>query len=233
MSTLVNILSIPDPNISADRVPDGPTYPELSAEVIQTIHLAVTTNAFIPGPMSGCLFCMDYSFANSQQFDILFTDIIETTGRAAAAIHTYLAICATTIYDTYLTGFNVTENVQLATTTSVRTPGPCSTHQCAGFVSVTTLLAVHLVLVMVITTLFVTQARYSRCSNTWHAVAQLVASEELAGVLDHSINAKDNVVTKQLRATNKDGFVKLGQTSESGRVQVSRLPNKREKTRGD
>ncbi|KAJ3568709.1 hypothetical protein NPX13_g6324 [Xylaria arbuscula] len=230
---LVNILPIPDPNISNLTLAKGWTYPELSAEVIRTILLAVTTNAFIPGSMSGCLFCMDYSFANSQQFDILFTDIVETTGRAAAAIHTYLAICATTIYDTYLSGFNVTENVQLATTASVRTPGPCSTHECAGFISVTTLLGLHSVLVAVITTLFVTQARYSSCSNTWHAVAQLMASEELAGVLEHSNRAKDDVVAQHLRIIEGDDFVRLGQTSGSTRVQVLRMPSKEEKTGGD
>ncbi|KAI0521385.1 hypothetical protein F5B22DRAFT_571499 [Xylaria bambusicola] len=225
----MNILSLPDPAIPDGIGTYGLAFPELSANVIQTILLAVVTNSFIPGSISGCFFCQDYSFSNSQAFNLLFTDTIESSGRAAAALHTYFAICAMTIYDTYLSGFNVTETVQLATTISIRTPGPCSKYQCTGFISVTTLLGVHLVIVMIITTVFVAQARYSRCSNTWHAVAQLMASEELAGVLDRSNNAKDDVITENLRADNKDDFVKLGRTNGSNRVQVLGVADKAKK----
>ncbi len=61
------------------------------------------------------------------------------------------------------------------------------------------LLGVRLVIVMAITALFVAQAGYLRCSNTWHAVAQFIASGELEDVLDRSNNARDSLITKALK----------------------------------
>ncbi|KAI1426413.1 hypothetical protein F5Y12DRAFT_794299 [Xylaria sp. FL1777] len=228
----MDILPTPDPGIPGNKTVDGLTFSELSAVVIRSILFGLTTNNFVPGSISGCIFCNDYSFATSQGFCLLFTDIIESTGRAAPALHSYLALSATSAYDTFLKGFNITETVELATTTSVRTPGPCSEYRCSGFISVTTLLGVHLVIVMAITALFVAQARYSRCSNTWHAVAQLVASEELQDVLVQSNNAKDTLITKALQRDKSDYFVKLGQASGSNRVRFLKQDDNEEKVSG-
>ncbi|KAI0427204.1 hypothetical protein F5Y09DRAFT_316916 [Xylaria sp. FL1042] len=69
------------------------------------------------------------------------------------------------------------------------------------------------------------QARYSRCSNTWHAVAQLVASEELEDILNQSNNAKDSLITKALKQDQSDDLVTLGVTSGSDRVQILKQPS--------
>ncbi|KAI0543199.1 hypothetical protein GGR58DRAFT_13741 [Xylaria digitata] len=215
----MDILARPEASVASPNARDGLTPGELTAAILQTAVMGVMTNTFLPGSISGCLFCNDYSFATSQEFGLLFTDIIESTGRAASALHIYIALAAATVYDIYSKGFDVTEAVDLAVTTSVRTPGPCSEHRCSGFITVTTLLGVHLVLVMALTALFVGQVKYSRCSNTWHAVAQLM-SEELESVIDKSNNAKDRLITKALKNDGADHFVKLGQASGSTRVQI-------------
>ncbi|KAI1300962.1 hypothetical protein F5Y03DRAFT_385819 [Xylaria venustula] len=216
----MNILTTLDPDVTENKTRDGLTYPELSAVVLGTTLLAATTSNLIPGSILGCIFCADFSFTASQEFCLLFTDIIESTGRAAPAVHTYFAVSALESYNTYLKGFNITESVELTTTASVRTPGPCSEYKCSGFISVIVLLGAHLVLVIVITALFVAQARYSRCSNTWHAVAQLFASEELQDILYQSNNAKDTQITESLARDGKDDFVTLGLISDSDRVQI-------------
>ncbi|RWA08459.1 hypothetical protein EKO27_g6653 [Xylaria grammica] len=215
----MEILAKSDESVTGPKAIDGLTSAELSAVILQTSIIGVTTNLFLPGSISGCLLCNDYSFATSQEFGLLFSDIIESTGRAASALHAFIALASATVYDTYLKAFNITELVDISVTTLVRTPGPCSKHRCSGFITVTALLCAHLVIVMVITALFVGQVRYSRCSNTWHAVAQLI-SEELEDVLDKSNNAKDGLITKALRSDGKDDFVKLGLTSGSARVQI-------------
>ncbi|GAW12328.1 hypothetical protein ANO14919_016930 [Xylariales sp. No.14919] len=215
----MEILAKSDESVTDTKAIDGLTSAELSAVILQTSIIGVTTNLFLPGSISGCLLCNDYSFATSQEFGLLFSDIIDSTGRAASALHAFIALASATVYDTYLKAFNITELVDVSVTTLVRTPGPCSKHRCSGFITVTALLGAHLVIVMVITALFVGQVRYSRCSNTWHAVAQLI-SEELEDVLNKSNNAKDGLITKALRSDGKDDFVKLGLTSGSARVQI-------------
>ncbi|KAI8946815.1 hypothetical protein F4801DRAFT_596024 [Xylaria longipes] len=192
---------------------------ELTAALLQRSVIGEATNTLIPGSTSGCVFCTDYSVPTSAEYDLLFTDTIQSTGRAAPALHTSIAIIAAAAYDTLLRAFNVTEAVELTTTTSVHTPGPCSEHRCYGFISVITLLGTHLVFVTLITTLYIGQVRYSRLSNTWHTISQLMG-EELEDVLDRGNNAKDKSIMKALKCDGRDDFVRLGLASGSTRVQV-------------
>ncbi|TRX88438.1 hypothetical protein FHL15_010628 [Xylaria flabelliformis] len=210
----MDILRKLDSNAADIKTPEG-----LSAAVLQRTVMTLVTNNLLPDSISRCIFCSDYSVPTSSEFALLFTDIIESTGRAAAAVHSYITLNAATSYDALLKVFNVPEVVELAATTSARTPGPCSKHQCSGFISVTTLLGVHLIVVAVITALYISQVRYSRLSNTWHAISQLMG-EELDDVLSQSNNAKDKSISEALKCDGRDDFVRLGLTSGSTRVQI-------------
>ncbi|KAI3332145.1 hypothetical protein HD806DRAFT_518947 [Xylariaceae sp. AK1471] len=216
----MDILPKPDGSmIDVKSATDGQTPAGASAAILQAFAQGAATNQFTPGSIAGCELCNDISIATIPEIALLFTDIIEATGRAAAALHSLTALVSASVYDKLLKVFNATEEVNMAVTTSVRTPGPCSQYQCSGFISVTTLLGVHMVIVATITTLYVSQVRYSRCSNTWHAVSQLM-SEELEDVLNQGNNAEDKTITRALKRDEKDDFVKLGLAGDSIRVQV-------------
>jgi hypothetical protein len=165
------------------------------------------------------VFCDTYSLELPYDLSLLFTDIIESTGRAAAALHSHTALLSSTAYDKLIKVFNRTEEVHMAVSTTVRTPGLCSDYRCSGFIAVTTLLGVHLAIVAAITTLYVSQVRYSRCSSTWHAVSQLI-SDELEDTLNQGNNSRDRFITKALKRDGKNNLVKLGLTDDGTRVQV-------------
>ncbi|KAI0449960.1 hypothetical protein F5B21DRAFT_529373 [Xylaria acuta] len=210
----MDILRELDLSTASINTPEG-----LSAAILQRTVMIVVANNLFPDSISGCIFCSDYSIPTSSEFALLFTDIVESTGRAAAAVHSYIALNAATTYDELLKVFDISEVIEIAAIASVRTPGPCSRYRCSGFISVTTLLGAHLVIVAAITALYVSQVRYSRLSNTWHAISQLMG-EELEDVLNKSNNAKDKSITEALKCDGRDDFVRLGLTSGSTRVQV-------------
>ncbi|KAI8623927.1 hypothetical protein F5Y19DRAFT_491832 [Xylariaceae sp. FL1651] len=214
------------------EVVDGLTPAEASSTYLERYVIRIVTNSLSPDSITGCVFCADYSIAVPLELGLLFSDVIESTGRAAAALHSFTAIISSTAYDNMIKLFNVSEEVNMTTTISVSTPGPCSDHRCFGFISMTTLLGVHLVIVAVITTLYVGQVRYSRCSNTWHAISQLM-SQELDDALEQGNNAKDSVITKSLKREGKDDFVKLGLTGDSNRVQVIKYASNNQRPIGD
>ncbi|KAI1754133.1 hypothetical protein F4782DRAFT_539362 [Xylaria castorea] len=210
----MDILRKLDSSASDINTPEG-----LSATILQKTIITIVTNDLFPDSISGCIFCYDYSVSTSSEFALLFTDVIESTGRAAVAVHSYITLNAAVGYDIVLEAFNVPELVEIAATTSARTPGPCSEYRCSGFISVTTLLGVHLIIVAAITALYIIQVRYSRLSNTWHAISQLIG-DELDDVLTQSNNAMDKSISNALKSDGRDDFVRLGLTSGSTRVQV-------------
>ncbi|XXH04092.1 hypothetical protein Hte_010503 [Hypoxylon texense] len=130
-----------------------------------------------------------------------------------------IGIVSATIFDGMIKVFNLTEEVSMAVTTTVNTPGPCSSYQFSGFISVVILLAVHLATVAVITVLYVTQVRLSRYSNIWHAVSQLVG-EELKDTLEQGNSTKDKVIAKTLKRERRDDFVKLELLGDSSQVEI-------------
>ncbi|CZR67554.1 uncharacterized protein PAC_17453 [Phialocephala subalpina] len=126
---------------------------------------------------------------------------------------------ATTIMDDYQSSLGELQDTQLATTTTARTPGPCSKHSCAGFVTVTTLLGVHLVCVMAITALYLRQARYSRYGNVLHTAAQLM-SDDLREIFQQADSKGDK---EELERDGKDDFVKVAKSRFDGKIEVVRL----------
>jgi hypothetical protein len=225
----MDILSEPVVSI-ADM--DGLAPAIKDAQLCAYTALLASTKTLIPGTAQGCYFCNDYGSPIPPELAILFTDIIESTERAAAALHSLFVLITASSYDKLSKGFNVFEEVTIAVTTSVRTPGPCSDYSCSGFITVATLIGVHLILVATISALFVGQVRYSRCTNTWHAVSQLM-SEELVDALNQGNNAKDESITRALKRDGKDDFMKLGLTGDHTRIQVVKHADDDRRPSGD
>ncbi|KAI1778473.1 hypothetical protein F4818DRAFT_438633 [Hypoxylon cercidicola] len=191
-----------------------------SSSYFQRFVVKTATSGFMPNTsFTACVFCTNYGEVFHTDMDLLSSDIIESSGRAAAALQSYVGVMSATIYDGMIKIFNLSEEVSMATTTTVNTPGPCSDHPCSGFISVMALLGVHLATVVVITILYVSQVRFSRYSNIWHAVSQL-AGEELKDTLEQGNSAKDKVIVETLRHEKRDDFVKLELLSDGSRVEI-------------
>lgn len=164
------------------------------------------------------------------EYSFLFSSILLGTptqaGRAADALHAFLAVAGFNVYDQFLVAsMNVAEKVQLVTVVEVTVPGtwPATAAGSAGLIAVGCVLAVYLALIASITVLYVRHTRYSRCGNVWHVVSQLAASEELAETLQLCNNDGDKVVGKDLKK-KKSGrtevLVRLAQNGLNEDVKV-------------
>ncbi|KAI4858946.1 hypothetical protein F4820DRAFT_467585 [Hypoxylon rubiginosum] len=191
-----------------------------SSAYLQRFVVKTATSELTPNvSYVGCVFCTNSGEILHNDLNLLFSDVIESSGRAAAALQSVISVLSATIFDGMIKVFNLTEEVSMAVTTTASTPGPCSSHQCSGFISVMVLLVVHLAAVAVITALYVSQVRFSRYSNIWHAVSQLVG-EELKDTLEQGNDAKDKDVVEALKRERKDDFVKLEPLGDSSRVEI-------------
>ncbi|KAI0197731.1 hypothetical protein F4808DRAFT_452373 [Astrocystis sublimbata] len=218
---LMDMIILNKPNIttSASMMPDELEQAELTAALLQQSIIGRLTYYLIPGPIGGCVFCNDFISIVPPEQNLVFTDIIQSTGRAALALQSVFAMDAAAYYGTLSRGFNVTGPVEMTTTMLVRTPGPCSQHQCTGFILVATLSAAHLVTIAIITALYIGQVRYSHLSNTWHTISQLIG-EELEDALSQGSNAKDESIWPATSRPERDYFVRLGMTGGSTRGEV-------------
>lgn len=152
----------------------------------------------------------------------ILEDTILSTGRASEAIKVYITSISMTIYYLYQKKFTVSEEVSLTSVNHVLTANDCKEQgACSGFVSVVTLLGVHLAIVSVITTLYLTQTRFSRHSNIWHAVSQLI-SQDLDDILEISHNMGDKDVIAAVRSEGNDHEVRLGGCLHGGRVKIKK-----------
>ncbi|XXH00536.1 hypothetical protein Hte_006884 [Hypoxylon texense] len=169
-----------------------------------------------------CYACDGQAYLEHPVLAMLFTSIIAETGRAANAIQSLMTVVGLSWFDGYLSSLEELQWADIVRTKVVRTPGPCSEYGCGGYISVVTLLVVHLVYVAVITILYVRQVRYSRYDNIWHTISQLVATE-LRAPLEEANNAGDNVVKSSCQEL-EDDRVQLGKVPGTGRIEVIKLP---------
>lgn len=170
-----------------------------------------------------CWRCLATGSSMSPKTQALFQSIINSTNRAALALHTWISVAAFASYYEVLPSMNGFDNVILQSVVDTKTPGPCtSAANCAGFIAVSTLLGIHLTLVAVITLLFLRQARFSRISSIWHTFAQLVG-EELNDILVYSNQQSDDKVVEMIQTQGKDDFVTLSQVKHSSKVEVTKL----------
>jgi hypothetical protein len=215
-NNLTTITQIDNTNITisfgsiTDRLPELSIYYILSNEV-------APNSTFI-----SCFNCDSQGVDTHPNVAVLFNSIITYTQRPVQAMQSFMTNMATTILDDYQSTVGGLQDAQLATTTTVRTPGPCSQHSCAGFITVATLLCLHLLCVIAISALYVRQACYSRFGNIWHAVSQLM-SDELKETLRDGGDRSDETIKKSLKLEGKDCFVKLEKSSYDGKIEVVKL----------
>ncbi len=172
------------------------------------------------------LACYHCTCGSVAEFHIDLTTVlantINSTLRAADILQTNLFSIAMTVYYQSLETFTVPENVTISSIRTVMTAQGCKIRGgCSGFVSVLTLLAVHITVILVITTLYTMRTRFSKPSNVWCAVSQL-ASDELCDVMDTSGGLSDKIVAQGMEREGKDYAVKIGNLPGSKGVGVLR-----------
>ncbi|KAI0144381.1 hypothetical protein GGR57DRAFT_517998 [Xylariaceae sp. FL1272] len=147
-------------------------------------------------------------------------NMFDSTARAVDMLQTYLTSIVTTCYYDSLKKFTAAENVTLASVETVITAHGCGARGgCSGFITVTSLLVVHIAVVLAITTRYTTQIRYSRYSNVWYAIAQL-NSEELRDVMDSCSCSSDKDAECTMEEAGKDELVNIGRMLHSERVGI-------------
>ncbi|KAI8629880.1 hypothetical protein F5Y19DRAFT_464219 [Xylariaceae sp. FL1651] len=171
--------------------------------------------------LSLCFFCTTNGYSVNPEISLLFNDVVTQTGRASSALSALATTVYAAVYYTYLSSLQVPQTAQIVTTTIVRTPGPCSTNGCPGFISVTALILAHLLCVATVTVLYVQQVRYSRHGSIWHTISQLVAND-LTDVLEEANHASDRYVEHAMAEGSKDGLVKVRRRGAHGRVEFAR-----------
>ncbi|KAI0172681.1 hypothetical protein GGR52DRAFT_417456 [Hypoxylon sp. FL1284] len=158
-----------------------------------------------------CSPCSGYTSALADDSGVLFTRVVDSTGRAAPAVDALLFHIASVWYYRVLPLFDRPTTVQAVFSGSFSAPTAW-----AGLVAVLAVLAVHLLCVWAVAGLYVARVRYTRQGNVWHAVAQLL-SPETRPMLDASNEMDDDEVLEKWRG--RDAWVSIGR-SKTGRVEV-------------
>lgn len=172
------------------------------------VFTSLTQNMVVNASTVLCYSCDANGYLVHPIFAMLFSSVIAETNRAANALQSYMTTIGWSLYDSYLNSLGVRQQAEMATTKMVQTPGSCSHNGCGGFIAVITLVGIHLVYVVVIVMLYVTQIRYSLYDNVWHTVSQIVGNE-LMDILGLTNNMGDKAA-KPCFEGGGDYHVKLG-----------------------
>jgi hypothetical protein len=183
------------------------------------LYNIVASGAFVNLTFFLCPICIGNGLLVNIDMAILFNTLITSTQRPVQAMQSFSTTIAASIFNDYQSSLGGAQEAQLATTTTARTPGPCSQHGCAGFITVVTLVVAHVVCVAAITALYLRQARYSRIGNIWHVVSQLV-SDELKETLAQGGDKSDVTINKSLKREGHDYFVRIKRSPYDGRIEV-------------
>ncbi|KAI0514355.1 hypothetical protein F5B22DRAFT_237310 [Xylaria bambusicola] len=205
--------------VNYSTVGDVMTVGRLTTAVLEVIMYYQLTPGFQPNvSMSLCYFCTTNGYSVNPEISLLFSDVVSRTGRAANALLSLTTIIFASVYYTYLSTLQVRQDGRIVAVTTVSAPGPCSKgiNSCSGYASVTTLLAIHLLCVAVITVVYVRQIRYSRHGNIWHTISQLTG-DGLTDVFKEAQHASDADVE---RIVDKDYKVKVGRRRAGGPVEA-------------
>ncbi|KAI0542928.1 hypothetical protein GGR58DRAFT_519190 [Xylaria digitata] len=169
--------------------------------------------------IASCNFCNGYGEPVSHEISLLFGDTVAETGRAANALLSLITTIFTSIYYSFLGTLKITSGARVVAATTVRTPGPCSTNGCRGYVIVSTLVLLHIICVVTIAALYVAQVQYSHYGSVWHTIAQL-RGDDLTDVLEDAHDASDAVVERVLKTQDKSEPLKVRRQRITGRVEL-------------
>ncbi|KAI1391859.1 uncharacterized protein F4822DRAFT_107362 [Hypoxylon trugodes] len=169
-----------------------------------------------------CRFCGGTTnLVLNDKLSALMSDIIQQTGRAANAMLSLISTTWANLYYTYVDSMAILQHARMSRIMKVQAPGSCK-KGCPGFITVATLLGIHLLYVTIITTLYFRQVRYSRQANIWHAISQLV-SGDLKETLENANDASDEDVYKAEEKKDTDYLVRLERLEGSGRIEFVRV----------
>ncbi|KAI1154041.1 hypothetical protein F4825DRAFT_207502 [Nemania diffusa] len=164
-----------------------------------------------------CDHCDIFGGGVSDDIAALFQHIVNTTGRAAVAVDTYLAMLSRSWFYSLLQKFDVPGTVITAFATTVLLP-----IRWSGLAAVLSLVATNTVLTWIITVLYVLRTRFTFAGNYWHAVSQLIYKDTLP-LLEKGGEMKDEDVAEELDMELEDFLVKIDRLEIGGRVSVVKV----------
>ncbi|KAI1748689.1 hypothetical protein F4782DRAFT_515928 [Xylaria castorea] len=179
--------------------------------------IGVWGNTVLGTSVGMCNHCVIFGGGVSDDIAALFQYIINTTGRSAVAIDTYLTMLSRSWYYALLPKFDVPGNVDTAFVAEVLLP-----LRWSGLTAVIVLVGINTVLVWIILVLYIHRTRFTLAGNYWHAVAQLV-SKETFPLLEKSGEMNDEDVTERLDLESEDFLVKIDRSLRDGLVTVVRV----------
>ncbi|KAI0864886.1 hypothetical protein F4860DRAFT_382635 [Xylaria cubensis] len=179
--------------------------------------IGVWGNTVVGTSVGMCNHCVLFGGGVSDDIAALFQYIINTTGRSAVAIDTYLTMLSRSWYYSLLPKFDVPGNVSAAFVAEVLLP-----LRWSGLTAVIVLVATNTVLMWIILVLYIQRTRFTLAGNYWHAVAQLVSKETIP-LLEKSGEMEDEDVKERLDLESEDFLVKIDQSEGDGRVTVVKV----------
>ncbi|KAI0537909.1 hypothetical protein GGR58DRAFT_513421 [Xylaria digitata] len=186
-----------------------------------TLILGVTNEVWLNTgngvSVSMCNRCEIFGFGVSDDIAALFQRIINTTGRSAIAIDTYIAMLSRWWYYYLLPRFDVPGYIDAAFTTEVILP-----RRWRGLTVVLVLVGTNMALMWTIAALYIRRTRFTLAGNYWHAVAQLISKDTIP-LLEKSGEMTDEDVTEQLDLESEDFLVKIERSTQDGLVTVAKV----------
>ncbi|KAI8959798.1 hypothetical protein F5Y11DRAFT_367803 [Daldinia sp. FL1419] len=151
----------------------------------------------------------------------IYTNILrkslQMTGRPAVAAQVFITMVSLSAYYDFLPTFDISANASMSTWVKVSMPV-----RWTGFIVVTTVIAMHTVLVAGILVAFVRYTKYSKLTDPWSIFVH-ASSGELAGIIEDTkqLDAKDRAeIIKEQEMEN--GLVGLGLDDSNKIVGVRR-----------
>ncbi|KAJ4363628.1 hypothetical protein N0V83_009924 [Neocucurbitaria cava] len=145
----------------------------------------------------------------------LFQEIVRTGGSIAFALQSLITVLAGLAYYDQLAQFDKIDD-SVAITRFITTNVP---QRIGGFVAVTVVMVVYMLLVTVVLWLFLTQSRFSLLGNTWQCISQVV-TEHTTDYVDAGSTLTDTQMGKVMQgrgeARNRVGLWKVGGTGNIG-----------------
>ncbi|GAW16510.1 hypothetical protein ANO14919_059390 [Xylariales sp. No.14919] len=188
--------------------------------VTNTLNQVENGQAAHATSIMACLFCSTVGVSQNPLIAAILTDIISQTNRAALIMDSWILMVMQAVYYEIHQFLDVTEEVQIGFTRAAEAPGRCwDENGCRGFIAVSALIFIHIVCVASITSLYLSQTRYSRLGNIWHTVSQLQCAE-LGGVLRESNNAKDDEISKLLKDSSGDHLMRIDLSADGSRIEA-------------
>jgi len=127
----------------------------------------------------------------------LLQEILTTGGSVAFALQSMITVLSGMAYYDQIAQFNNNQTIEVAYFVTANTP-----QRHWGLLAVCILLAIHLVLVIIVVTVFARKSRYSMLGNTWQGLSQ-AATEETRQYLAVASMMTDSEMEERM---NKDGL---------------------------